>query len=107
MKSECALAHLFFDETTDQLRDYASNAPAGSRARGTSMGGLYVAATLQAPLLLVGQRLETMSAFRLASQGPPLLYIHRCEAPRAPVITSMLCGLVRKGYGSGFRTPAT
>ena len=25
-----------------------ANAPAGSRARGTSMGGLYVAATLQA-----------------------------------------------------------
>ena len=45
-----------FDETTDQLKDYASNEPAGRRARGTSMGGLYVAATLQAPLLLVGQR---------------------------------------------------
>ncbi len=27
-----------------------ANAPAGSRARGTSMGGLYVTATLQAPL---------------------------------------------------------
>ena len=50
---------------------------------------------------------ETISPFRLASQGPPLLDRHRCEAPRAPVITSMLCSRVRKGYGSGFQTPAT
>ena len=54
-----------FDETTDQLRHYASNAPARSRARGTSMGGLYVAATLQAPLLLVGQRQSVHSGLPL------------------------------------------
>ena len=30
------------------------NAPAGSRTRGTSMGGLYVAATLQVPLPKAG-----------------------------------------------------
>ena len=29
------------------------------------------------------------------------------QAPRAPVITSMLFSLVSKGYGSGFQTPAT
>ena len=69
---------------------------------GAQAWGLYVAATLQAPLLLVGQR---QCVFRLASQGPPLLDRHRCEAPRAPVITSMLFRLV--GYGSGFQTPAT
>ena len=34
----------------------APNAPAGSRARGTSMGGLYVAATLQVPLSKAGRR---------------------------------------------------
>ena len=32
------------------MQQVATNAPAGSRARGTSMGGLYVTATLQAPL---------------------------------------------------------
>ena len=43
--------------TTGELRNFAraselaqQNAPGGSRARGTSMGGLFVAATLQAPL---------------------------------------------------------
>ena len=50
------------------LRDYASNAPAGSRARGTSMGGLYVAATLQAPLLLVGQRQSLRSGLLLRAR---------------------------------------
>ena len=34
----------------------APNAPAGSQTRGTSMGGLYVAATLQVPLSKAGRR---------------------------------------------------
>ena len=38
------------------------------------MGGLYVAATLQAPLTACGP--ETVSPFRPASQGPPLLDRH-------------------------------
>ena len=38
----------------NRVVDFVEDAPAGSRTRGTSMGGLYVAATLQVPLALVG-----------------------------------------------------
>ena len=43
---------------------------------------------------------ETVPAFRLASQGPPLLDRHRCEAPRAPVITSSALSARATGVAS-------
>ena len=115
-KSGCALSYLFLMTLTDQLR-VCEQCTCRESSPGHKHGRLVCCRYTTGALTVVGHSQSRRSALPLrafrSSTGIDLRAFRSSTGIDARrhehqlVITSMLFSLVRKGYGSGFQTPAT
>ena len=104
-KSRCALSYVFLMTLTDQLR-VCKQCACRESSPGHKHGRLVCCRYTTGSLTVVGHSQSERSALPLrAFRSSTGIDARRHE--HQLVITSMLFSLVRKGYGSGFQTPAT